>query len=428
MSEEISAPPPPPRRAVWPYLLVGLVVVVLAVAFWPRKQSSEPAESPQARRTPWSGATASVEERSVAETQELSGTLEPQRRAILATRLSGRILELSLEEGDKVYAGQLVARVDTSDLESRTAQARAGELVAQAGTAQADASVRTARSGLEQARAQVKALESQRGEVQARLELARTDDRRQSLLFEEGAISQQEAQRARADYLVARSQSEQLEANLKRAQAGVAAASARLEEASTGVSSSEAMVAQARAGTAAAASDLSYGTIVAPFPGVVTQKLLRQGEMATPGAPVVEIQDLYHLQLVVAVPEEQLDRVKVGQTMSLEVGGRKLSGRVRQRVPAADPASRSFTAKIAVENPRGELIPGMFGRLALPVGQRKALYLPQKALTRRGQLEEVLVIAADGAADLRLVKTGRIQGDQVEILSGLAAGERVALP
>lgn len=430
MSEEVLEPTPEPRRrALWPYLLGAVVVLALGFALWPRHDAApEATASPEAHRTPWTGATAVVEERSVPETLELSGTLEPQRKATLSTRLSGRILELTLEEGDKVYAGEVVARVDTSDLESRTAQARAGELVAQAGTAQASASVRTAESGLDQARAQVRALESQRGELQARLELARTNDRRQSLLYEEGAVSKQEADRARADFLVARSQSEQLDANLKRAEAGVAAARARVDEASTGVSSSQAMVAQAQAGTAAVASDLSYGTLIAPFPGVVTQKLLRQGEMATPGSPVLEIQDLYHLQLLVAVPEEQLDRVKVGQTMKLEVAGRKLNGRVRQRVPSADPASRSFTAKIAVENPQAELIPGMFGRLALPVGKRTALYVPQKALTRKGQLEEVQVIRADGASELRLVKTGQPQGDQVEILSGLQAGEKVALP
>lgn len=429
MSEEVLEPTPEPRRrAGWPYVLGIVVVLALGFALWPRQPAPETSSRLQTVRTPWSGATATVEERTVPETLELSGTLEPQRKATLSTRLSGRILELSLEEGDKVYAGQVLARVDTSDLESRTAQARAGELVAQAGTVQAGASVRTAQSGLDQAEAQVKALESQRGEVQARLELARTNDRRQSLLFEEGAVSKQEADRARADFLVARSQSEQLEANLKRAQAGVSAARARVEEASTGVSSSQAMVAQARAGTAAVASDLSYGTLLAPFPGVVTQKFLRQGEMATPGAPLLEIQDLYHLQLLVAVPEEQLDQVKVGQILSLEIAGRKLRGKVRQRVPSADPASRSFIAKIAVENPRAELIPGMFGRLALPVGQRTALYVPQKALTRRGQLEEVQVLGADGVAELRLVKTGQPQGDQVEILSGLRAGDRVALP
>ncbi len=420
-----APPPPPPSRKKWGWL-VPILVAILVFLLWPKEQHQETVERPARER--WQGATVQVEERTLPRQLELSGTLTPVRQATLSTRLSGRLLELTVEEGDRVNAGQVVARVDTSDLESRTAQARAGEVVAQAGTVQAQASVRTAQSGLEQAQAQLKALESQRGEVKARLELARTDNQRQSFLAAEGAVSQQVADRAKADFEVARSQQEQLEAGLARARAGVEAARAQLEEARTGISSSQAMVEQARAGTEAVASNLSYGLVQAPFPGVVSRKLLRQGELATPGASIVEIQDLYRLQLEVSVPEEALEAVRPGQTLELSVGSRKLRGKVRQIVPAADPASRSFTVKVAVDNPKAELIPGMYGKLGLKTGQRQALLVPRKAVTRRGQLEEVQIIDPEGYPELRLIKTGQDQGELVEVLSGLNAGETVALP
>ncbi|GMU54672.1 MAG: hypothetical protein AMXMBFR33_38180 [Candidatus Xenobia bacterium] len=418
-------PPPPPSRKKWGWL-VPVLVAILVFLLWPKEEHRETVERPARER--WQGATARVEERTLPRQLELSGTLTPVRQATLSTRLSGRLLELTVEEGDRVNAGQVVARVDTSDLESRTAQARAGEVVAQAGTVQARASVRTAQSGLEQAQAQLKALQSQRGEVNARLELARTEHQRQSFLAAEGAIAQQVADRAKADFEVARSQQEQLEAGLKRAQAGVEAARAQLEEARTGISSSQAMVEQARAGTEAVASNLSYGLVQAPFPGVVSRKLLRQGELATPGAPILEIQDPYHLQLEVSVPEEALEAVRPGQTLELTLGTRKLRGKVRQIVPAADPASRSFTVKVAVENPKAELIPGMYGKLGLTVGKRQAVLVPSQAVSRRGQLEEVQVIDPEGYPELRLIKTGQAQGELVEVLSGLNAGETVGLP
>lgn len=418
-------PPPPPSRKKWGWL-VPVLLAVLVFLLWPREQHQETVEGSARER--WKGTTARVEERALPRQLELSGTLTSVREATLSTRLSGRLLELTVEEGDHVNAGQVVARVDTSDLESRTAQARAGEVVAQAGTVQARATVRTAQSGLEQAQAQLKALQSQRGEVNARLELARTEHQRQSFLATEGAIAQQVADRARADFEVARSQQEQLEAGLKRAQAGVEAARAQLEEARTGISSSQAMVEQARAGTEAVASNLSYGLVQAPFPGVVSRKFLHQGELATPGAPILQIQDPYHLQLEVSVPEEALEAVRPGQTLELALGSRKLSGKVRQIVPEADPASRSFTVKVAVENPRADLIPGMYGKLGLTTGKRQAVLVPSKAVSRRGQLQEVQVIDPEGYPELRLIKTGQAQGEMLEVLSGLKADETVGLP
>ncbi|MEW6277189.1 MAG: efflux RND transporter periplasmic adaptor subunit [Candidatus Eremiobacterota bacterium] len=418
---EAAPPPPPARRSPWPALLALLAGVALG-AWLVRPRPHEPAPQPSQRA--WTGPTATVVQREVPEVLELTGTLEAERTATLATRLSGRITYLELEEGDPVYAGQVVARVDVSDLASRTAQAQAGEVVAAAGTDQARAGVLTAESALKQARAQVSAIQSRRGELLARLELARSENQRQSFLAREGAVPQQTADQALAAYEVARSQSQQLEAELTSARAAVDAARSRLEEARSSVASSQAVLSQARAGTAAVASDLAYGEIVAPFPGVVIRKFMHQGELATPGAPLLEVQDVHHLQLEVAVPEEQLGRFKLGQRLPVEVGGRSVSSRVRQVVPSADPASRSFLVKLAIVKAR-DLIPGLYGRLRLPTGKRTALFVPARAVTRRGQLEQVTVV---DPVELRLVKTAPAAGDEVEILSGLKAGERVGLP
>ena len=110
--------------------------------------------------------------------------------------------------------------------------------------------------------------------------------------------------------------------------------------------------------------------------------------------------------------------------MQIDSLKQSLSGRVTQIIPSANPSSRSFTIKIALSTAYG-LMPGMFGRLELPRSSRSALVIPNSSLIRRGQLEGVYVINANHQATLRWIKTGKFQGDRVEITSGLSDGDRI---
>ncbi len=170
---------------------------------------------------------------------------------------------------------------------------------------------------------------------------------------------------------------------------------------------------------------LSYATLTAPLTGVVAQKLCEAGDLAAPGQPlfVIEQADAYRLEA--QVPDRLAGRVAVGQTwpVTVDATGETCVGTVAEVVPAADPASRSVTVKVDLAC-RQPLQSGLFGRAALPVGQRPALHVPANAVRERGQLTYVFV-AHEGQARMRLVKTGKKQDDAVEILSGLQAGEQV---
>lgn len=170
---------------------------------------------------------------------------------------------------------------------------------------------------------------------------------------------------------------------------------------------------------------LSYATITAPFAGVVAQKLCNPGDMAAPGQPlfVIEQTDAYRLEA--QVPDRLAGRVAVGQTwpVTVDATGETCAGTVAEVIPAADPASRSVTVKIDLAC-RQALKSGLFGRAAVPVGQRQALLVPASAVRNRGQLTYVFV-AHEGRAQMRLVKTGKKTDEKLEILSGLQEGEQL---
>lgn len=180
---------------------------------------------------------------------------------------------------------------------------------------------------------------------------------------------------------------------------------------------------QARYRVAEAA--LSYATLTAPLAGVVTAKLCEPGDMAAPGRPlfVIEPTDAYRLEA--QVPDRLAGAVAVGQSwpVTVDATGETCAGTVAEIIPAADPASRSVTVKIDLAC-RQPLKSGLFGRAAVPVGQRAALLVPARAVRERGQLTYVFV-AQNGRAQMRLIKTGKNHGDRVEVLAGLQPGEQV---
>ena len=170
---------------------------------------------------------------------------------------------------------------------------------------------------------------------------------------------------------------------------------------------------------------LGYTKIIAPFDGVITRKLADVGDLAAPGKPLLAMEDPQALRFEADVPEAIISRIKPGAVLPVRVGGQpELSGTVCEISPAADPNSRTFLVKLDLPQSVG-LRGGLFGRVAVPVGESSVLRVPASAVVLRGQMEIVFVIDKDRAV-LRLVRTGKRIGDEVEIVSGIDAGELVA--
>ena len=262
---------------------------------------------------------------------------------------------------------------------------RAGDRVAQ-GEVLVELDRRELESRLEQQRERVAG-------AQARVDEARRRFERVETLFERGVISRAELDEAEADLRAA-----------------------------------EAALAQARDAVDEAATALSYATIRAPIDGRVIDRLAEPGDTARPGQALLRLYDPATLRLDSNVRESLATRLDRGDRLQARIDalGLELAVTVDEIVPSAEPGSRTVLVRASLPR-REDLFPGMFGRLIIPTGSERRLYVPVAAVQRVGQLEFVTVVTEQGPLR-RYVRTGgRSPAHGVEVLSGLRAGERLVV-
>lgn len=173
---------------------------------------------------------------------------------------------------------------------------------------------------------------------------------------------------------------------------------------------------------------LSYTRIVSPMDGVVTDRRVEPGDLANPGQVLLAVYDPANMQLEVPVPVRLLSKLPVGQAVdvTLDRPARTFQGRVRQIVSEIDPLSRTQMVKVHIEATSADVLPGTFGRLWVADDARQTVTIPSSAVYPAGQIEMVQVVK-DRRAIRRAVRTGPKQGDTVEVLAGLSAGDVVLL-
>jgi RND family efflux transporter MFP subunit len=231
-------------------------------------------------------------------------------------------------------------------------------------------------------------------------------------------------------------QAPEAEARLRQAQAQLAEATRTAERERTlvakGVNAPDAQrdaedrLRYAQAAAAEAEAMLDYATVRAPFAGVMTEKHVLPGDLATPGLPLLALESTSHLRAEGTIPEKAATGLRPGDTVavSLDDGAAPVSGRLEEISTAADAVSRSVLVKVAL--PDGAARSGQFARLQVSHTVADTLLVPADAITRYGQMERLFVVE-QARAVLRLVKTGRTLNHRIEILSGLNAGEQVVL-
>jgi RND family efflux transporter MFP subunit len=175
---------------------------------------------------------------------------------------------------------------------------------------------------------------------------------------------------------------------------------------------------------------VSYASITAPFDGVVGQKLCEAGDLASPGKAHCSSSSnrptfASKLKCTGAARQHAVAHSATPSQVSIDATGEKCDGAVAEIDPVGDPSSHTFLMKIDLLCKRA-LQSGMFGRAELPVGERPVLFVPITAVREQGQLTFIYV-AADGRANLRLIKAGKQYADLIEVLSGLQPGEQVVV-
>lgn len=174
---------------------------------------------------------------------------------------------------------------------------------------------------------------------------------------------------------------------------------------------------------------LDYTTITAPFSGTVTNKIVNTGDLASPGKPLLQIENGEKLQVLAQVPEGLLLKVSAGDMLSIEIPAADvtLTGEVAEVAPAANPMSRTAPVKINIES-GPDLRVGQFARISLEGTGESTLMLVESGVLLKGQLEIIFVVdEKDNSARMRLIKTGVSHDGEIEIISGLEPGELVVV-
>ena len=343
----------------------ALIISTLLACSGDRKQA------PTAREAAPNLALVKVQTTTAPDAIESTGTVRAAESAQLSAQVLASVIAVNVREGDRVHKGQTLVVLDDAQLQAATDRASAVVSVAEKEMAAADANYTLTEATL----------------------------KRYQTLFDKKSASPQEFDEVKARY---------------------SAAQAQLEAAHAGE-------AQARAALLEAKTMQSYTRLLAPFDGVITEKRVEAGGIASPGMPLLTLESTGHYRLEANVNEMDIAAVRVGMTapVTIEaVATQPIEARVAQIVPAADPASRSFMVKLelpAVPNLRS----GLFGRVSIAKGNRRSMFIPRTAILDRGQLQAVYVIGNDQVVNLRYVTLGRPHDNGVEVLSGIEPGEEL---
>ncbi|HTH50896.1 MAG TPA: efflux RND transporter periplasmic adaptor subunit [Pyrinomonadaceae bacterium] len=358
---------------------------------------------------------------------EATGNLASDEATDVAPNVAGKILEVNFDVGSFVQKGSVLVRLDPRDAQIRLQQAEA-QLEQQRKaleTAQANAEQARVRLGLKPGEKFNIETFSQVKTVKANLELAERELQRAQRLLESGDMS-------RSMYDQRRSQRDALLGQLDEARSTAAVASQAVATADTQVASARAAISTAQATVDQARKGVTDTAVLSPISGFVSDRSADPGEYISPSAPNTKIATIVRtspLRLKIDVPEASIGKVGIGQGISLQTSAypdRNFAGTVVRILPGLNTTARTLTVEAEVQNSEGLLKPGQFATVRITQSQpENAVMVPTSAVQAQGDINKVFVVK-DGIAHERLVQTGLLEGDMIQIKQGLQEGEVVA--
>jgi HlyD family secretion protein len=355
--------------------------------------------------------TAEVRTGSIRRVIEADGILYPRNQASVVPKISAPVRTFYVNRGDHVRQGQLLALLENRDL-----AAAAQESKGQYDQAEANYRSTTAAAIPEQV---VKAQTDAQAAKEAMDAAKKVLDSRQKL-FQEGALARKLVDDAQVAYVQARSQYQASQQHLEALQSV-----GKLEQ----INSAAAQVDTAKAHYQGSEAQLAYSEIRSPLAGVIADRGIYPGEMATAGSPLLTVMDNSRVVARVNVPQGQAAYVKVGAAASVKLtdAPQESPGKVIVVSPAVDPNTTTVQVWVEIANPGERLKPGVSVHVTILADTIKdAVVAPSAALlpaTEGGT--QAIAVGADGLAHVRKIETGVRDGDNVQILSGLKPGEQV---
>jgi len=338
-----------------------------------------------------------VQTRELQRSVEAVGTLDPNEQVTVSNQVEGIVEKLLVDLGDAVRTGQIIAQLDTRELELAVRQQDAAlqQELARVGLTDPEASFEeTSTSQVRQAEA---------GFADARIKLDRTKK-----LAESGVIAQQQLDAQQAQY---------------------DAADAALRGARETVRNIRATIAARKAALALAQKKLADAKVVAPMAGFIKDRQAAVGQFLKANSPVVTIVQNSPLKLHADVPESAVAFVRVAGAVQFQVDAfpdRTFEGKITRLSPSVDQQSRTLKLEALVGNAEGLLKPGFFARVTIQTDRRdKVLTVPAEALVSVSGIEKVFVIEAGKVVET-IVRSGARLGKEVEIVEGVSKGALIA--
>jgi multidrug efflux pump subunit AcrA (membrane-fusion protein) len=341
---------------------------------------------------------------------EATGSLAGDEQTDVAPQTAGKVVALGMDIGTYVKRGQMIVKLDDSELKLRVDQSLAQVEQAKAAVRQAEEKI-----GLKSGQAFDPNRVAEVAFAKVSLELADKNLRRAEKLIESGDVSRSfyDQQKAQRDQL-----KEQYDAAIAQARQNYAAVAV----ARTNVANAEAQLALAR-------KSLSYSTVSAPIDGFVAERIADLGEYVSPQGKIATIVRINPLRIRIDIPEQAIPEVRVGQSVSMSTSAwpdKSFSGRIARIAPNVTASSRTLTVEAEIENRSGVLKPGQFATVRiLQARPAPAVLVPARGVITESSVSRVFVIK-NGHAEQRLVQVGQAEGDLVEVKSGVTAGEQVA--
>ena len=323
---------------------------------------------------------------------DLPGNIQAFQETPIYARVDGYLRQRSADIGDRVGQGQVLAEIDTPELDQQVSQAEAA---------------------LSQARASLAQTEANLQQAKANLELARVSAERWAALLADRAVARQDVDERRSQYDAARASTDAAQANVDATRANVAASAANLQ--------------RLRALE-------SFKKVVAPYSGIVTVRTVDRGALITAGSgaasvPLFRIAQIDTLRIYVNVPQTFVRSIAPGQEAKIvvqEFPGRVFAGKVSRDAGSLDATSRTLLTEVLVPNTDSILKPGMYAQVRFSVvGPDPPVLIPATALVIRAEGPQVAVVRADHTVHFRKVELGRDLGTTVEVVSGLKGDERL---
>jgi HlyD family secretion protein len=384
---------------------IFLCLVLIAAGCARKEESSEESASPVQ--------TATVQRASIQRIISARAILFPSNQAIVMPKLSAPVREFFVNRGDHVRKGQLLAQLENNDLTASAMEARG--MVDQAEASYRNTTAAALPEEMTRAQSEVRS-------AKEALDAAQKLYESRMMLLEQGALPRRQVDEANVAFVQARAQYEVASKHLEALQKTGKDAGTR---------QAQAQVDAARGRYLSSQAQLEYSKITSPLSGVITDRPMYAGEMASPSTPMLTVMDVSHVIARASVPADQLKFLKVGNDAKITAAdsSSEIHGKVSVISPALDANSTTAEVWIRAANPGEALKPGYSVQVSIVAETiANAIVIPPAGILPSDEGgARVLIVGADSLAHERRVEIGIRDSTGVQVLKGIEEGEKVII-